>query len=45
MAEGESAEDVLAQAAKHAKEKHGLTDEQVNNPEMLKKAKAAVKQK
>jgi len=37
-------EEVLVQVAKHAKEVHGLTDEQLNDPELMEKIKAAIKQ-
>lgn len=44
IAKGETEEELLEQAAKHAKEVHGYTDEQLNDPEMMKKVKSAVKQ-
>ncbi len=44
VAQGETMGEVLAQVAKHAKEVHGLTDEQLNDPEMIDKIKAAIKQ-
>jgi predicted small metal-binding protein len=37
-------EQVMADAAKHAKEVHGYTDEQLKSPEMMAKVKAAIKQ-
>ena len=43
-ARGGTMEEVLAQVAKHAKEVHGLTDEQLNDPELMEKIKAAIKQ-
>ena len=43
VARGETEEAVMADAAKHAKEVHGYTDEQLNDPEMIKKVKAAIK--
>lgn len=43
-ARGETMEEVLVQVAKHAKEVHGLTDEQLNDPELMEKIKAAIKQ-
>ena len=44
VARGETMEEVLAQVAKHAKEVHGCTDEQLNDSEMIDKIKAAIKQ-
>ena len=44
IAKGETEEELLEQVAKHAKEVHGYTDEQLNDPEMMKKVKSAVKQ-
>ncbi len=44
VARGETTEEVLAKVAKHAMEVHGLTDEQLNDPEMIDKIKAAIKQ-
>ncbi len=44
VAQGETMEEVLAKDAKHAKEVHGCTDEQLNDPEMIDKIKAAIKQ-
>ncbi len=43
VARGETEEEVLAQAGKHAKEVHGYTDAQINAPEMQKEVKEAVK--
>jgi predicted small metal-binding protein len=43
VARGETEEEVLAQAGKHAKEAHGYTDAQINDPEMQKEVKKAVK--
>lgn len=45
VVEGDTVEDVLAKGAVHAKEVHGYTDEQLNDPEMVKRTQAAVKQK
>ena len=44
VARGETEEQVIQQANKHAKEVHGYTDEQLNAPEMLKEVKSAIKQ-
>jgi predicted small metal-binding protein len=44
VASGETVEQVMADAAKHAKEVHGYTDAQLNSPEMMAKVKAAIKQ-
>ena len=44
VARGETMEELLADAAKHAKEAHGYTDEQLNDPELIEKLKAVVKQ-
>ena len=44
VASGEAMEQVMVAAAKHAKEVHSYTDEQLNSPEMMAKVKAAVKQ-
>ncbi len=44
VARGETMEEVMADGGKHAKEVHGYTDEQLNSPEFMEKAKAAVKQ-
>jgi len=43
VARGETMEELMADAAKHGKEVHGYTDEQLNDPKMLEKIKAAVK--
>ena len=44
IAKGETEEELLEEVAKHGKEVHGYTDEQLNDPEMMKKVKSAVKQ-
>ncbi len=44
VARGETTEELMADAAKHAKEVHGYTDEQLNDPEMQEKIKAAIKE-
>lgn len=38
-------ENVIAKTAKHAKEEHGFTEEQLNSSEVVEKTKAVVKQK
>jgi len=43
VAKGETVDEVIAKASKHAKEAHGYTDEQLNDPEMMKEVKAAIK--
>jgi len=43
VAKGETIDEVMAQANKHAKEAHGYTDEQLNDPEFIKEVKAAIK--
>jgi len=37
-------EQLNADLAKHAKEVHGYTEEQLHNPEIVEKVKAAIKQ-
>ncbi len=44
VARGETEDELMADGVKHAKEVHGYTDEQLNDPEMMKKVKAAIKQ-
>ena len=43
VARGETEEKLMADVAKHAKEVHGYTEEQLEDPEMMKKVKAAIK--
>jgi len=43
VARGETEEEVLAQAGKHAKEVHDYTDAQLNDPEIQKEVKEAIK--
>lgn len=43
VAKGETIDEVIAEAGKHAKEAHGYTDEQLNDPEFMKEVKAAIK--
>lgn len=42
VARGETMEELMADMGKHAKEVHGYTDEQLNDPKMKEKVKAAV---
>ncbi len=44
VAQGETMEEVQADMAKHAKTIHGYTDAQLNDPKMVEKVKAAVKE-
>jgi len=44
VARGETMEELLADVAKHAKDVHGYTDEQLSDPELIEKLKAVVKQ-
>ena len=43
VARGETMEEMLQDAAKHLKEAHGYTDEQLNDPKFLEEAKQLVK--
>ena len=43
VAKGETIDEVIAEASKHAKEAHGYTDEQLNDPQFMKEVKAAIK--
>ncbi len=43
VARGETEEELIADAEKHAKEVHGFTDEQLKDPELIKRVKAAIK--
>jgi len=43
VARGETKEELMADAGKHAKEVHKYTDEQLQDPDMVKKIEAAVK--
>jgi predicted small metal-binding protein len=43
VAHGETKEELMADAGKHAKEIHGYTDAQLSSPEMQEKIKAAIK--
>jgi len=44
VARGETEEELMADIIKHGKEVHGYTDEQLNDPEMMKKVKSAIKE-
>jgi predicted small metal-binding protein len=44
VAQGETEDEVMADGARHGKEVHSYTDEQLNDPEMINKIKAAIKQ-
>ncbi len=43
VARGETENELMADIVKHAKEVHGYTDEQLNDPKMIEKVKAAIK--
>ncbi len=43
VARGETEEGLLQDAGKHAKEVHGYTDEQLNDPKFLEKVKKVMK--
>jgi len=43
VAHGETMEGLMADMGPHAKKVHGYTDEQLNDPKMMEKVKAAVK--
>ena len=43
VARGEAKEETFAQAAKHAKEVHGYTDEKLNDPKLIEQMKALMK--
>ena len=44
VARGETEEELMADIAKHAKEVHSYTDEQLKDPEMMKMVKEAIKE-
>ena len=44
VAKGESMDELMADGAKHGKEVHGFTDEQMQDPGLAEKLKAAIKQ-
>jgi len=43
VARGETEEELMTNVTKHAKEVHGYTEEQLKDPEMMKKVKGAIK--
>jgi predicted small metal-binding protein len=43
VAQGETEEEVLQNAAKHVKEEHGYTDEQLNDPKFIEESKKIIK--
>ena len=43
IARGETEEEVLKDIAKHAKEAHSYTDEQINDPKFLEQSKKLIK--
>jgi len=43
VSRGETEEEVLQDAAKHVKEVHGYTDEQLNDPKFLEEVKKLMK--
>lgn len=44
VVQGETMDELMGNITKHAKEEHGYTDEQLKNPDMQTKVKAAVKE-
>ena len=44
VARGETIDEVVQDGMKHAKEVHGYTDEQLNEPKMIEETKAAIKE-
>ncbi len=44
VSRGETMDELMADAGKHGKNVHDYTDEQLNDPEMMKKIKAVIKQ-
>jgi predicted small metal-binding protein len=43
VARGKTEEEVLQDAAKHVKEVHGYTDEQINDPKFLEESRKLIK--
>lgn len=43
VARGETEEELMADVMKHGKEVHGFTEEQLKDPEMMRKIKTAIK--
>ena len=44
VARGETIDEVLEDGGRHAKEVHGYTDEQLNDPKMIEQLKTLAKQ-
>ena len=44
VARGETIDEVVQDGMKHAKEVHGYTYEQLNDPKMIEETKAAIKE-
>jgi predicted small metal-binding protein len=44
VARGETFEELMEDGSKHMKEVHGYTDEELNDPETIKKLKTLVKE-
>ncbi len=44
VASGKNEEELMTDVVKHSKEVHKYTDEQLQDPEMIKQVKAAIKQ-
>lgn len=43
VARGETLDELMGSVAKHAKEVHGYTDEQLNDPKMMEMIKSLIK--
>ena len=43
VAHGETEDELLLEATKHVKEKHGYTDEQLNDPKFIEETKKVIK--
>ena len=43
VARGETIDEVIAEGAKHAKEVHGYTDEQLKDPKLIEAVKKVIK--
>ncbi len=44
VARGETIDEVMADAGKHAKEAHGYTDEQLKDPKLVEEVKKLIKE-
>jgi predicted small metal-binding protein len=44
VARGETIDEAIADGGKHAKEVHGYTDEQLNDPKFVEEVKKVIKQ-